>query len=94
MTLYRGDDTDAFNNQFIIVELENEKEGITKAEFRAGSILKTFENPTFPLNIELTSEETLLLKEENCCFLAVYDSEGRKQTCEGTLSFVTQCRKV
>ena len=53
--IYRGDDTDAFNNEFITVELEEAPEGITKAEFRAGNVLKEYENPTFPLSISLTS---------------------------------------
>ena len=92
--IYRGDDTDAFDNEFITVELDEAPEGITKAEFRAGNVLKEYENPTFPLPISLTSAETMSLREENCCYLAIYDSEGRKWTCEGTLSFSTQCRKV
>lgn len=92
--LYRGDDTDAFEQEFITIELDEAPEGIKKAEFRCGSVLKVYENPTFPLSVALSSEETMLLKQENECFLAIYDSLGRKRTCEGTLSFGTQCRKV
>ena len=86
--LYRGDDTNAFNNKFITIELEN-AEGliISKAEFKCGEILKTFENPVFPIEISLSSEETSRLFQNNSCYLAIYDELGRKHTCNGYLSF-------
>lgn len=86
--LYRGDDTNAFDNKFITIELEN-AEGliISKAEFKCGYILKTFEYPTFPIEISLTSEETSNLSQNNSCYLAIYDEQGRKHTCDGYLSF-------
>lgn len=89
--LYRGDDTNAFNNKFITIELEN-AEGliISKAEFKCGAILKTFENPVFPIDISLTSQETLKLSQDNVCYLAIYDEQGRKRTCSGYLTFSTK----
>lgn len=94
MVLVRGDDTDAFGNEFITIELDDEPQGITKAEFRSGVVIKTYDNPTFPLDISLTAQETALLKCQNECFLAIYDNMGRKWTCEGTLEFETDCQKV
>ena len=94
MTLYRGDDTNAFGAEFITIELEDAPEGISKAEFRCGTILKIFENPTFPLSVALNSSESMQLRQQNECYLAIYDSEGRKRTCEGSVCFETQCRKV
>lgn len=92
--LYRGDDTDAFENEFLTIELEEAPENIKKAEFRCGAVVKEYKNPVFPLKVSLNSSETMALREENNCYLAVYDQYGRKWTCEGTISVGTQCRKV
>lgn len=89
--LYRGDDTDAFGQKFITIELENVNELIiSKAEFRCGNILKTFENPIFPIEVSLTSEETSQLQQNNICYLAIYDEQGRKHTCNGYLTFYSK----
>lgn len=91
MTLYRKDDTNAFEQNFIEIELENAFGiEITKAEFRCGQVLKSFESPLFPLKIDLTSDETEKLSYTNTCYLAIYDEKGRKRTCEGSLTFPTK----
>lgn len=92
--LYRGDDTDAFGNDFIEIELEDAPQVISKAELRCGDIVKVIENPTFPLHINFTAEETNLMKQTNDCSFAIFDEQGRKLTCDGGFSFPTQCRKV
>ena len=85
----KGDDTNAFDFGFLTVELNNpEGYTITKAEIRIGVLTKTIENPDFPLDISLTREETSMLSEcGNQCYMAIYDDQDRKYTCEGTLSF-------
>ena len=89
--LYRGDDTDAFGQRFITINLENATGlTITKAEFKCGYLLKTFENPVFPIDISLTSEETSKLSQNNSCYLAIYDEQGRKHTCNGYLTFTSK----
>ena len=91
MTLYRGDDTDAFGNSFITINLTTTLDvTISRAVFQCENIKKVFENPIFPLSIELTATETKQLQSKNQCYLAVWDSEGKKRTCEGTLEFETQ----
>ena len=89
MSIYKGDDTDAFGFNFLTVILENaEFYTITKAEIRIGVVKKTVEDPHFPLRISLNKEETAQLNIWcNKCYLAVYDEEGKKYTCEGTLNF-------
>lgn len=89
MTVRKGDDTNAFDFSFLTVELDNPEDFlITKAEIKIGTIVKTIENPEFPLEISLSNEETIRLNEcRNQCFMAVYDDVGRKYTCEGTLTF-------
>lgn len=85
----KGDDTNAFGFGFLTANLkDSEKYTITKAEIRIGTIIKTIENPVFPLRISLNREETMMLSEcGNQCYMAVYDEDGLKCTCEGTLSF-------
>ena len=91
MTLYRGDDTDAFGSSFITINLATSITAtITKAVFQCESIKKVFDNPTFPLSVELTALETRALKVTNTCYLAVWDEDGKKRTCEGSLNFNTQ----
>lgn len=91
MTLYRGDDTDAFGSSFITINIETEV-GVTisRAVFQCGTIKKVFDAPIFPLSVELTASETKGLPVNNTCYLAVYDENGKKRTCEGSLVFATQ----
>lgn len=89
MPIRKGDDTDAFGFGFLTINLENAQDYvISKAEVRIGVIKKIFDNPVFPLHVSLNKEETEQLNEfNNKCFMAIYDTQGRKYTCEGTLSF-------
>lgn len=88
MNIYKKDDTNAFDQKFLRIELENPSNlKILKAEFRCGKILKIFTDPKFPLDVDLTNEETDQLSYSNTCYLAVYDEFGRKRTCEGSFSF-------
>ena len=89
MSIHKGDDTDAFGFGFLTVNLENSEEYvISKAEVRIGVIKKTIANPVFPLRISLNKSETEQLNEyRNECHLAIYDTEGKKWTCDGTLTF-------
>lgn len=89
MSIHKGDDTNAFDFDFLTINLENASEYvISKAEVRIGNIKKVFNNPVFPLHISLNKEETEQLNEySNKCYMAIYDENNRKYTCEGTLSF-------
>ena len=89
--IFRGDDTSAFNNNFITINLENPQELIiSKAIFVCGCVQKTFERPVFPLVINFSSDETIKFKPSNVCHLVVFDNEGKQKTCTGTLTFSTQ----
>lgn len=91
-TLYRGDDTAAFNNSgFITINLDTAFDvTISKAIFQCGSVKKTFIDPTFPLIINLTASETKQLQAANMCHLAIWDENNYKRTCDGSLQFGTQ----
>ena len=93
--LYRGDDTDAFGQDYMNINV-NVPDGwvVKKAEWRAGNVLKTFENPVFPISVVLNKTESIKLQNVNVCYLAIYDEQGRKQTCEGSLKFMTRAEVV
>ena len=92
VAIYKGDDSAAFGKNFITIRA-NIPEGhtVTMAKFKCGTLpVMTFPNPTFPLVVNLTPAQTRQLQQQNTCYLAVYDSEGRKATCKGTLTFVAK----
>ena len=90
MTIFRGDNTGAFGQSFLSINatLPNGYE-VSKADFKCGKIFFEFTNPTFPISITLTESQTSQLSSLNNCYLAVYDTSGRKQTCTGTLQIET-----
>lgn len=91
----RGDNTQAFGGSFLLINLTNETGyNISKAVWKCGSVVKTYKNPEFPLEVNLSSEETRKLASENVCYLAVWDEEGRKKTCVGSLTFTTDSEIV
>lgn len=96
--LYQGDNTAAFGGNFMQINI-SAGEGvpvptITKAELKIGCFHKVIENPTFPLIVNLTEDETAQLKTENVAYLAVWDAQGRKKTCTGSMEVKTQPRRV
>ena len=95
MAIHKGDDTDAFGFSFLTVNLDNPHNYvISKAEIRIGTVKKIFLNPVFPLQVSLNKEETAILSEvNNECHMAIYDSQGKKWTCDGHVSFKA-CPKV
>lgn len=89
--IYMGDNTGAFGNNFITINLENPLGyQITKAVFVCNCLTKTFENPQFPLTVNFDSSETAKLRSSNTCFLVVFDELGRQKTCTGNLTFKAQ----
>lgn len=97
--IFMGDDTNSFSQDFILIEAEfpddTWAERVTRADFKCGNLpVMTFENPVFPITVNLSSAQTALLKNINNCYLAVYDENGLKQTCEGQLTFMARKRVV
>ena len=91
--IYSGDDTGAFGNNFITINAGNIPEGftVTKAKFKVGNLpVMTFDTPIFPIIVNLTPAQTRQLQQQNTCYLAVYDDEGRKATCKGNITFVAK----
>lgn len=90
-SIYMGDNTAAFGNNFITINLNNPLNyPISKAVFVCNCLTKTFKNPVFPIVINFDSQETGQLRTSNTCYLVVYDSQGRQKTCKGNLTFKAQ----
>ncbi len=92
-----GDNTGAFGGNFLTINLKNETGTplvVSKAVFACGPVRIEFENPEFPLVVNLNEAQTAQLSCCNTVYLAVWDSEGRKRTCSGSINFKTQPRKV
>lgn len=95
--IVKGDNTAAFGGDFLTISLNDESGGqleVKKAVFACGPVRIEFENPVFPLTINLSEEQTAKLDYENECYLAVWDLQDRKLTCKGTLRFGAEQRKV
>lgn len=86
---YKGDDFDAFDQEWAQIELDFPEDWIiSKAEFKVGNLpVMRFTDPVFPLDVNLTSEQTVNLKDVNTCYMAIYDDLGRKQTLSGSWTF-------
>lgn len=92
-----GDNTAAFGGRLLVIRLSNktgEEINISKAVFVCGPVRVVFENPVFPLLVNLTEQQTAQLGCCNTCYLAVWDEQGRKLTCSGSIGIKTEPRKV
>ena len=86
---YRSDNTAAFGNNFITINLVNNPLDVTvsRADFIVGCLCKKYDNPEFPLIINFTPEELQKLDMVNVGYLKVYDDQGRPKVCNGSVSF-------
>ena len=90
--IWKNDDTGAFGNNLLTVKA-NIPSGYTVslAKIKIGNLpVMSFPNPVFPLSINLTPAQTRQLQQQNTVYMSVYDDEGRKATCRGSVSFVAK----
>ena len=99
MTLFRGDNTSAFGNNFITIKVKNpDLMPISKIIFvvNGGQIKKTFTDAeNFAreetlLTVNFDSNETAKLSAVNVGNLVTYDIMNRQSTCPQSLTFYTQ----
>lgn len=94
-TMFKGDDTDAFGQNFIKISLKGaEGQTISKVIFQCGPIQKVYTRPTFPIYVNFTHNESSRLYHESVCYLQVFDEKGKRQTCEGTLNFTAKQKVI
>lgn len=90
-TIYKGDDTNAFGQNFIKIDLVNASGyTISKVIFQCGPIQKVFIRPQFPIYVNFSHVESQRLYQLSECYLQVFDEKGLRQTCKGTLTFTAQ----
>lgn len=96
VAINRGDNTRAFGSNFLRIYLNNPNNlFISKAVFHInGELEKVYENPVFPLNVNFTGEETMRLKQDNTCKLALWDESGRRRTADGKFTFFVRENRI
>lgn len=95
-TYYKGDDFDAFDQEWAIVEFDCPEDWVvSRAEIKIGNLpVLIFPEPIFPFNLTLSRVQSIALKDTNKVTMAVYDTKGRKQTVEGSWTFVAHDEEV
>ena len=97
-TIFKGDNTGAFGNNFITIRIFNElSKPISKIEVVTNSGLcipnkvftdeNNFQTENISLDVNYTSEETDKLNATNVCNVVAYDMQGRRSTCNQSLTF-------
>lgn len=96
VAINRGDNTRAFGGDFLRIYLNNPNNiYISKAVFHVNHDLeKVYENPVFPLRVNFTGEETMLLRQDNTCQLALWDESGRRRTADGKFTFFVRENRI
>lgn len=95
MTYFQGDNFQAFNLPPITIDLEDEqdKEECSKAYvvFNDGILVKEYSlekgDLIFPLEVEITEQESKKLPLNVYVNLIVIDKQNRPKTCDGVLKF-------
>lgn len=91
--LDKGIDTNALGSYWLKIDIDQSElpvgESITKIEVVCGDLKLSFLNPTFPLEVNLTAEQTRILKcGKNSLFVYGYDSAGKRFKFDGCYEFV------
>ena len=99
-TVFKGDDTGAFGNQFIQIVVKNPLlYPMSKIEFITnggcciphkpfyGADYNNFQSAETTLVVNYSSSETIKLNATNTGNLVVYDMNGKQSTCQQTLTF-------
>ena len=88
--IFKGDDIGSFGGK-ITVNFDNPKGyTITRAEFQCGCFYQNINNPVFPLEFKPTREQNEKFSSANVCYLRVYDENGLRKTCTGTMTLYAQ----
>ena len=94
-TIYKGDDTNAFGENFIKIDVKNDAGyTISKCIFQCGPIQKVYVRPQFPIYVNFSHVESERLYQQSECFLQIFDEKGLRKTCKGSLTFTAQPKVV
>lgn len=103
VSIFKNDDTGAFRQSddkpFLRINRPSglaDDIAIYKLELKIASLpVFVFENIVeevaqplvFPIDLNLIASQTAQLQSTNFCYIRVYDENGLRQTCNGTISF-------
>lgn len=78
----RGDDSDAFGQPELlrINFVVPEEQTVSKAILKCGTLQLEFDEPVSPIDVNLTGEQTAILKDNNCCDFIMFDGNGKRLT--------------
>ena len=97
-TLFKGDDTNSFGQNFLTINIKNIPDGFTveRMEVKIGSldIIEVDDFTEFPIRINLNSEQTRELSDVNTIYIALYDNEGLKKTINNSITFTARSEVV
>lgn len=97
-TLFKGDDTNSFGQNFLTINIKNIPDGFTveRMEVKIGSldIIEVDDFTEFPIRINLNSEQTRELSDVNTIYIALYDNEGLKKTINKSITFTARSEVV
>ncbi len=90
--LTRTDDTNAFGQDELLRINFSVPEGqsVSKAILICGALELTFEDPVSPIRVNLTGEQTAILKDNNCCNIVLYDANDKQITIPCIAEFKTR----
>lgn len=90
--LVRTDDTNAFGQSELLRINFSVSEGqtVSKIILKCGQLELTFNSPTSPISVNLTSEQTAILKDCNCCDIVLYDGNNKQLTIPCIAEFKTR----
>lgn len=80
--IIKNDDSSAFGNCLFRILQPAVPQGtsISRIAVQIGPITKIYNLPTFPINVQLSREESSKLDHENPINVLIYDSDGNPQT--------------
>lgn len=80
--IIKYDSSAAFGNCLFKINRPEIPEGetISRISAQIGPLTKTYDNPSFPIDVQLTKQESAQLDHENPVNILVFDGEGNPQT--------------
>lgn len=95
VAIYKGDDTNAFGENFLKISLKNDANlNISKVIFQCGPVQKVFVRPTFPIYVNFSHAESNRLPHDGECYLQIFDEKGLRKTVEGSISITAKAKVV
>ena len=93
-SIYKDDDIGAFGGNITVYLNNPDNYTITRVEFQCGCFYRNIPNPVFPLVFKPTREDTKNFSDINICYLRVYDENGLRETCHGSMNIMAKSEVI